>query len=143
MGKEQAEPGDSHWPFEEFNRFLEECMEAATIKNRAELSRLTGISETQFSKWLYGAYRPSTRLLDVLAGALDVPTEDLMFKAGYRVRRSGDAITAPPGRVEEYVRLERLDKQLEAADQAALRAVIAAIVDRYAARLGPPGPGRT
>lgn len=82
------------WPFEDFGAYMRALMDAAGIANYAELSRLTGVSQHQFSNWRRGIAQPSRanlkRIFDVLglkspvtlyvAAGLDT-TEDLALEA--------------------------------------------------------------
>lgn len=51
------------WPVEEFNAYLRALMDAAGIENYAELSRLSGVSQNQFSNWRRGLAQPSRETL--------------------------------------------------------------------------------
>jgi transcriptional regulator with XRE-family HTH domain len=58
------------WPIEEFNAYLRALMDRAQIADYAELSRLTGVSQTQFSNWRRGLTQPGRRSLKRIAPAL-------------------------------------------------------------------------
>lgn len=58
------------WPFEDFGRYLRALMDNAGIPDFAELSRLTGVSQSQFSMWRRGMTQPSRRNLKRIAPAL-------------------------------------------------------------------------
>lgn len=47
------------WPYEEFRVYLRTLMDAAGIPDYAELSRLTNVSQTQYSNWRRGMSQPS------------------------------------------------------------------------------------
>jgi transcriptional regulator with XRE-family HTH domain len=47
------------WPVEDFNEYLRALMTNAGIPDYAELSRLTGVSQSQFSLWRRGKTQPS------------------------------------------------------------------------------------
>lgn len=51
------------WPFEEFREYLRALMDAAGIPDYAELSRLTDVSQTQYSNWRRGISQPSRAAL--------------------------------------------------------------------------------
>lgn len=69
------------WPYEEFAVYLRVLMKNAGIPDYAELSRLSGVSQTQFSNWRHGRVRPSRESLIKIAKALDVPPVKLMIAA--------------------------------------------------------------
>lgn len=78
----QGVPKQPTWPADDFNRYLEELMRAQGITDRAELARLSGVSNSQFSTWKKGTYRPSKSKLEEIAPYLGVPVRNLLLKAG-------------------------------------------------------------
>lgn len=70
------------WPYEQFGDYLRALMDAAGIADYAELSRLTGVNQSQFSNWRRGRSQPSTATLKRIAPALDTPPVKLYIMAG-------------------------------------------------------------
>lgn len=70
------------WPSETFERHLRALMDRERIRNWAELSRLSGVSETQLSNWRAGSSQPNMASLDRLAPVLDTPPHTLYIAAG-------------------------------------------------------------
>jgi transcriptional regulator with XRE-family HTH domain len=70
------------WPVEQFNTYLEAAMQAAGIRDRQHLSKLTGLNNTQFSYWKRGISQPTRDSLEKLAPVLDVPVNALLVEAG-------------------------------------------------------------
>lgn len=70
------------WPVAEFREYLRALMDAAGIANYAELSRLTGVSQNQFSNWHRGLAQPSRDSLAKIAPALNTPPVNLWIAAG-------------------------------------------------------------
>lgn len=70
------------WPVEDFNRYLRALMDAAGIADYAELSRLSGVSQNQFSNWRRGLAQPSRPNLKKAAAALKVSPVKLYVRAG-------------------------------------------------------------
>jgi transcriptional regulator with XRE-family HTH domain len=58
------------WPVEDFREYVRALMDAAGIPDYAELSRLTGVSQTQFSNWRRGNSQPSRLALKKIYRAL-------------------------------------------------------------------------
>lgn len=75
-------PMSTAWPVEEFQEYLRALMDEARIANFGELSRLTGVSENQFSRWKLGKSQPSAANLRRIAPALDVAPVALFIAAG-------------------------------------------------------------
>lgn len=69
------------WPFQEFDEYLNGLMREAGIPDTAELSRLSGVSQTQFSNWRHGRSRPSRDSLRKVAQVLDIPVVKLFYAA--------------------------------------------------------------
>jgi transcriptional regulator with XRE-family HTH domain len=70
------------WPHEEFTRYLLALMAEAGIGDYAELSRLSGVNQTQFSNWRKGTSRPSHDNLSKIAPHLGTKTIALWVVAG-------------------------------------------------------------
>lgn len=69
------------WPIEEFNAYLRSLMDNAQIADYAELSRLTGVSQTQFSNWRRGLTQPGRRSLKRIAPALGLRSPVTLYLA--------------------------------------------------------------
>lgn len=67
---------------EEFREYLLACMDRADVADYAELSRLTGVSQTQLSNWRYGKSQPSATSLRKIAPALGIAPVNLYIAAG-------------------------------------------------------------
>lgn len=83
------------WPVEQFNDYLRALMAAQGIDNYAELSRLTGVSQNQFSNWRRGLAQPSATTLNRIAGALDTAPVKLYVMAGLNVEEDFDLSQEP------------------------------------------------
>jgi len=70
------------WPAEEFREYLRALMDRAGIADYAELSRRSGVSQTQFSHWRRGNAQPSRESLAKIAPVLGAPTVNLWLAAG-------------------------------------------------------------
>lgn len=70
------------WPYDTFERHLRALMDRERIADPAELSRLSGVSQTQLSNWRAGSSQPSMGSLDKLARVLDTPPHTLYIAAG-------------------------------------------------------------
>lgn len=86
-----AEP----WPVDDFQQYLRKLMDNAGIRDFAELSRLTGVSETQFSNWRRGISQPSKSSLNRIAPVLGVKPVRLWFAAGLATMDDLDLDEAP------------------------------------------------
>lgn len=69
------------WPVEDFNTYLRALMSAAGIDNYAELSRLTGVSQNQFSNWRRGLAQPSRENLRKVAPAVGLRSAVTLYLA--------------------------------------------------------------
>lgn len=67
------------WPVEDFNIYLRALMDAEAIETYAELSRLTGVSQNQFSNWRRGLAQPSRDNLRKIAPALGLRTPVTLY----------------------------------------------------------------
>lgn len=70
------------WPAETFNQYLRALMDRGDIEDFAELSRLTGVSESLFSNWKRGRTQPRMESLDRIADALSTSPRNLYIAAG-------------------------------------------------------------
>lgn len=86
-----AEP----WPVEDFVKYLRNLMDNASIRDFAELSRLSNVSETQFSNWRRGIAQPSKASLNKVAPVLGVKPVRLWFAAGLATMDDLDLGEAP------------------------------------------------
>lgn len=85
---------------EEFNAYLRALMDAAGIDNYAELSRLTGVSQNQFSNWRRGLAQPSRENLRKIAPALGLRSPvTLYLAAGLEEQEHLELEAAPDFRV--------------------------------------------
>lgn len=69
------------WPVEDFNKYLRALMQQAEISDYAELSRLTGVSQSQFSNWRHGRTQPSRRNLKRIAPGLGLSSPLTLYLA--------------------------------------------------------------
>src|SRR5690348_14348892 len=87
-----------------WENYLRDAMSAAKIPNAAELSRLTGVNESQISRWLRGVGQPDVSNLRRLSPALNIPILELLVAAGHIT--SGEAKirdVQPPQRIHTDV----------------------------------------
>lgn len=71
-----------NWPVDEFAIYLRGLMTEAGIPDFAELSRVAGVSQTQFSNWRQGKAQPSRESLKRIAPVLKVSPVKLFIAAG-------------------------------------------------------------
>jgi transcriptional regulator with XRE-family HTH domain len=64
-----------------FTEYLRSLMREAGIADFAELSRLTGVNQTQFSNWTRGKSRPSRENLKKIAPALGLARPLMLYLA--------------------------------------------------------------
>lgn len=69
------------WPVDEFRAYLRALMDAAGIPDYAELSRLSGVSQTQFSNWRRGLSQPSRPALKKVAPVLGLKSPVTLYLA--------------------------------------------------------------
>lgn len=69
------------WPYEDFGKYLRALMQKAGIPDFAELSRITGVSQSQFSMWRRGMTQPSRRNLKRIAPALGLISPVTLYLA--------------------------------------------------------------
>lgn len=70
------------WPYEQFADYLRALMNAAGIPDYAELSRRSGVSQTQLSNWRRGLAQPSRDNLNRIASHVDATPVQLWIAAG-------------------------------------------------------------
>lgn len=83
------------WPHEQFAVYLRALMDAAGIADYAELSRLTGVNQSQFSNWRRGRSQPSASTLNRIAPVLGQPPVKLYVMAGLNVEEDFDLSQEP------------------------------------------------
>lgn len=69
------------WPVEDFRAYLRALMDAAGIVDYAELSRLSGVSQTQLSNWRRGLSQPSRAALKRLVRPLQLKSPVTLYIA--------------------------------------------------------------
>jgi transcriptional regulator with XRE-family HTH domain len=69
------------WPYEEFGVYLRALMDNQGIENYAELSRLTQVSQNQFSNWRRGLAQPSRENLRKIAPVLGLNSPVMLYVA--------------------------------------------------------------
>lgn len=87
------------WPVEEFREYLLACMDRAGVTDYAELSRTTGVSQTQLSNWRYGKSQPSQASLKKIAPVLGIAPVNLYIAAGVNDSEELELSHAPDLRV--------------------------------------------
>lgn len=70
------------WPVDEFREYLRALMDERRIPDYAELSRLSGVNQWQFSQWNRGLAQPSVKSLRKVAPILGVQPVALFIAAG-------------------------------------------------------------
>jgi transcriptional regulator with XRE-family HTH domain len=132
------------WPVEEFREYLLACMKRAQIPDFAELSRLTGVSQTQLSNWRYGKSQPSQGSLKKIAPVLGVAPVNLYIAAGVNDSEELELTQAPDLRVgpREFQDLAELwdDSRLTDEQRSFIRRSVATLVAGLQAEL-PNGSG--
>lgn len=109
------------WPVSDFNTYLRALMDAAGIETHAELSRLTGVSQNQFSNWRRGLAQPSRENLRKIAPAVGLRSPvTLYLAAGLEDQENLELESAPDFRVlpkqflelrEVYERMKELGRE--------------------------------
>ena len=124
---------------EEFREYLLACMKRAEISDFAELSRLTGVSQTQLSNWRYGKSQPSQPSLRKIAPILGIAPVNLYIAAGVNDTEELELDRAPDLRVgpAEFQDLAELwdDPRLTDEQRSFLRRSIATLVAGLRAEL--------
>lgn len=69
------------WPVEDFRDYLRALMNAAGIADYAELSRVSGVSQTQLSNWRRGLSQPSRQALKKLVMPLGLKSPVMLYIA--------------------------------------------------------------
>lgn len=116
------------WPVAEFNGYLRQLMDAAGIGTFADLSRLSGVSQNQFSNWRRGLAQPSRENLRKIAPALGLQSPLMLFIA------AGHDFAVLPQPFQELRELyERLSARGEGGTVlAAIRLILPALRDAAA-----------
>jgi transcriptional regulator with XRE-family HTH domain len=83
------------WPVDDFREYLWALMRNAGIADYAELSRLTSVSQNQFSNWRRGLAQPSRESLKKIAPTLGVPPVLLYIQAGLDEHQDLDLTPQP------------------------------------------------
>lgn len=123
------------WPVEEFREYLRALMDAAGIPDYAELSRLTTVSQTQFSNWRRGISQPSRPALKKIAPALGLNSPVMLYiAAGLDEQRDLQLEARPdftvlPKPLEELLEVYRQLKELGLEEMAlsSIRVVVAGL----------------
>lgn len=131
------------WSHEDLSRYLDKAMRAEGVRNDAELSRLSGVKQTQISNWRRGLNRPTADLLDRIARTLNVPAVTLYALAGRMPSDDGAApdLTVLPPELRDLIALWT-DPGLGDSDRETLLINIRTIVRGMRALL-PPAPSAT
>lgn len=127
------------WPVDEFRDYLRLLMTAAHIPDFAELSRLTGVSQTQLSNWRRGLAKPSRESLKRIAPSLGVPPVKLYLAAGVtdaeELDLSGQVdLTVLPAEIRDFITLY-LDDRLTDDQRRYARQTVAYITSGLRAEL--------
>lgn len=134
------------WPVEEFVAYLRALMREADIADFAELSRLSGVSETQFSNWRRGLSQPSRKSLNRVAPILRVKPVNLWLMAGIADEADLDLTERPDMTVapREFTDLLELwhDDRLSDPQRDFLRTSVAVLVSGMRGQLADPARGR-
>lgn len=95
------------WPYEAFATYLRALMDSHGIADYAELSRLSGVSQTQLSNWRRGLAQPSREALKKVAVPLKTPPHRLFVRAGLDTEEELGAEALP-----EFEPLPRVIREL-------------------------------
>lgn len=127
---------DSSWPAETFNRYLGNLMKASGIADYAELSRLSGVNQTNLSNYKLGRAQPSIEILNRLADVLQVKPVLLWIQAG-RVSPSDLDLSGEP-RFEvappEVRELAAIVEKLPESDRRSLLDAVSMLIAGYRPR---------
>lgn len=134
------------WPVDDFAAYLLALMREARISDYAELSRISGVNQTQFSNWRQGKSQPSRESLNKVARALGVPPVSLWLMAGLADEQELDMAERPdltvlPREFTELLELWR-DEKLTEQQRELVRSSVAVLVGGLRAQLGERGRGR-
>lgn len=134
------------WPHVQFNEYLDLLLSNAGLQDRAELSRLSGVKETQFTNWKKGTNRPSRQSLRKIAQALRMGPDGLarlLYEAGDPDERegveppSGPDLSSIPKIYRELIEFDT-DPALPSEARDELRAHLAAVIAGFRARFQSP-----
>lgn len=134
----------AQWPVSEFNEYLERLMDAADIKDRAELSRLAGLNQTQLSAWRKGISQPSWGSLKKIAPVLRVPARNLAYMAALADEETLQGpvdITVIPAEIQELIDLYH-DGRVTDDEREMLRRHVAVLVAGVRSRFAATKPRR-
>lgn len=138
-----APPVPSQWPAEEFREYLLALMREKRIANYAELSRLSGVSQWQFSQWNRGLAQPSAKSLRKVAPVVGVQPVNLFIAAGLNEADELELDQGPDLRVgpREFVELAELwdDPRLTDEQRSFVRRSVATLVAGLRAELPVQG----
>lgn len=117
------------WPYQEFGEYLRAVMAAAQVPDFAELSRRSGVSQTQFSNWRRGLAQPSQDSLKKVASVLGIQPVKLYLAAGINdaaeLDLSGQVdLTVLPGEIRDFLDLY-LDARLSDEQRSYARRAVA------------------
>ena len=138
------------WPHEKFTSYLLALMAEAGISDYAELSRLSGVNQTQFSNWRKGNSRPSHDNLSKIAPVLGTKAAVLWVVAGLVDESELDLpapldLTVLPREFAELLELyndERLDDEERTFLRGSVQVLVSGIRDRAEKAPRPRGRGR-
>lgn len=134
------------WPREEFIEYLRALMTEAGIPDYAELSRLSGVNQTQFSNWRRGVSQPSRESLNKVARTLGMKPVNLWLAAGLTDEEELDLeerpdMTVLPREFTELLELWR-DDRLTEEQRGHLRTSVSLMVSGMRGQLTDPARGR-
>ncbi len=129
-----------------FAEYLRALMDTAGISDYAELSRLSGINQTQLSNWRRGISQPSRESLSKIAPVLGVRASNLWLVADLADEEElgldeRPDLTVLPRAIAELIDVWR-DGRLSDEQRAALLSAVALAVSGVRAQLGKPDRGR-
>lgn len=131
---------------EEFRDYLRALMTEQGIPDYAELSRISGVSQNQFSNWRRGLSQPSRESLSKVARALRVKPANLWLMAGLADEDDLGLDERPDLSVlpREFTELLDLwgDARLTDSQREFLRTSVALLVSGLRGQLGKDGPTR-
>jgi len=132
------------WPYEEFREYLRRLMDETRprIPDFAELSRLTGINQSLFSRWRSGQVQPGVDSLRKVAAALNVQPVRLYLAAGLtdaaELGLAGEVdMTVVPAEIRELIALY-LDARLSDEQRTYVRRIVADVSAGLRAELAAP-----
>lgn len=132
------------WQPDQFAQFLDAAMDREGIPNDAELSRRSGVRQTQIGNWRAGKNRPSPQLLDRLAETLRVPASNLYTLAGWSPSDIVQHFEAPPPLPPELRDLIRIYLDADTVDEHKAWIVAqAGMIVQAVEAMARPAPART